>query len=479
MAYAKRRSEISPEKIEIIRSGLRMVPDVPYSKYGRDQEPDPILFWRLDGDILHIPFLFAASLFQTNPNLDIPFPETNLTFTGTLRDKQIPVEQECWEQLSKYGTSTLGLYPGFGKTILGAKAASRAKLITCVLVHREILTTQWKKTFTDVTNARVWIVGEPNPPPVCDVIICMDTRWNQIAPQLRDQIGFLIIDEAHAFCTPGKVDCLLAFHPKYILLESASLERDDSLHSMMYAIAGSHGVFRESDKPFNIMKIATNVKPIRKQNRQGGTDWAALVHDTAMDQRRNQIILNLVAANPNYKILILTALKDHATLLHEAILKMGITSDFLCGTKRGYIDSKVLIGTHQKIGTGFDPATSCPTYDGRPFDLLILACSMKKYSMLVQNVGRVFRADFPTVMYLLDNDDIFKSHWAKTKKWCITRGGILSEHDIPNEQQPTPTTANITTHQLQWAQNKARQIAQTRVTLNVMKTSNQVTKPNG
>lgn len=458
MAVAIKRSSISDAATNSIRTGLCFQPDVPYSKYNRDQTLEPILFYRVHGDTVHLPYLFAASLFQTTPNIDIPYPITDLTFTGKLRDQQIDVDEECWKQLERYGTSTLGLSPGYGKTILGAKAGTRAKVPMCVLVHREILTIQWKKTFQDFTNGHVWVVGESNPPPMCNVIICMDTRWHLIPQAMRDAIGFLVIDEAHAFCTPGRVDCLLAFHPKYILLESASLERDDGMHAMMYAIAGSHGILRDSNKSFNIMKIKTNMTPVRKQNRMGGTDWASLVRDTAFDQRRNQIILNLVAANPQYKILILTALKDHATLLHDALQGMNITSDYLCGTKRGYVDSQVLVGTVSKIGTGFDPATSCPTYAGKPFDLLILTCSMKKYAMLVQNIGRVFRAEFPTVMYLYDNDDIFKSHWYKVIKWCKSRGGILSEHDIPNTEQPTPTTANMATQQQTWAQNKITQL---------------------
>lgn len=475
MAYAIKRSSISSDAANSIRTMLCLQPETQNNRYNRGGTPESILFYRIHEDIVHLPYLFAASLFQITPNLNIPYLQTNLQFTGTLRENQIGVEQESWEQLERFGTSTLGLYPGYGKTILGAKLASRAKLMTVILVHREILTTQWKKTFEDFTNAQVWIVGEMIPPPVCDVIICMDTRWSHIPQAMRDAIGFLIIDEAHAFCTPTHVDCLLAFHPKYILLESASLERDDNMHSMAYAIAGNHGVFRESNRPFNVMKIMTNTTPVRKQNRMGGTDWTALQHDTLMDERRNRIILNLVAANLNFKILILTALREHTMCLYEELRKMGVSCDYLCGNKNTYVDSTVLCATSPKAGTGFDPATSCPTYDGRPFDLLILAMSMKKYSMLVQNVGRVFRSQFPTVMHLVDNDSIFKSHWCKAQKWYTARGGIINTHNIPNLEQPNnerpdPTTIDVTTQQRTWAQSKARQIAQKRpLQLTVMK----------
>src|SRR5205085_2344851 len=102
-----------------------------------------------------------------------------------------------------------------------------------------------------------------------------------------------------------------------IVLESGSLERDDEMHVMAYAIAGKHGVFRESNKPFSVMKICTNTQPERRKNRMGGVDYQHLVETTLMDPRRNRIILDLVAANLNFKILILTALREYTMLIHN------------------------------------------------------------------------------------------------------------------------------------------------------------------
>jgi hypothetical protein len=453
MSCSVDKSLISQENMTTIDNLLTIKPEVDKNRYVKNVEIEPIIFYNDKGASVDIPYIFASSLFQFIPNINIKYPIVNLQFKGTLREYQKPVITEAWEQLHKYGTTTLGLHPGWGKTIAGSRLACELKLPTVILVHREILTTQWKKTFQDTSNADIWIVGEKNPPPLANVIICMDTRWQQIPKEFRDKIGTLIIDEAHAFCTPGHVNCLLAFHPKYIIIESASLMRDDGLHSMIYAIAGTHGVFRETNKPFNVIKVMTNTKPIRKLNRMQGVDWTALLRDTLMNQRRNQLIILFVQQNLNQKILILTSLKDHTTLLYEALDKLGIPSDYLCGTKRGYKDSTVLVGTMSKIGTGFDPATSCPTYAGRPFDLLLVVSSIKKYQMLIQNIGRVFRADFPTVMHFVDNDDIFKSHWYKARKWYLTHGGTITDYNIPNTEENVPSSAPSDV-QNTWLKNK-------------------------
>lgn len=432
MAFRIKRSLISDEQALFIRKNLCLQPFVQENRYTKER-PDPVLFYNIIDGELHLPYMFSASMFQINPNIDLKFSTSTINFKGTLREAQIPVEQEIWDQLTKYGTSTAGLYPGFGKTILGAKSISRAGLLSCVLVHREILTSQWKKTFESFTDASVWIVGEKNPPPTCNVIICMDTRWDKIPAAMRDAVGFLIIDEAHAFCTPTHVSCLLAFHPKYILAESATLERDDEMHSMIQAIVGTHGVFKECDKPFSVVKIVTNIKVERKKNRQGGVDWTALVHDTLMNERRNKLIVDLVLNNSTSSILILTSLVDHALLLHEKLQEKKVSSDYMCGNRKGYKDCSVLIGTTSKVGTGFDQGTFCENFNGKHFDLLILVCSLKKYSMLVQNVGRALRSDAPTVFHLVDDDDIYKSHWYLCRKWYMSRSAKLSDYVYPKE----------------------------------------------
>ena len=431
---------ISAEKIEIIRKTLSITPNI--TLFNRRAKPQPITFYSVDGNTLRLPFLYHVGLFADNPNSRKRYPKVALKFTGELRPHQVTVAQEALEQMLKFGTTTLGLYPGYGKTILGAKMAADAGLLTCVLVHREILAHQWKTTFTQYTNAQCWIVGEASPPSSCSVIICMETRWHHIPEELRNAVGLLIIDEAHAFCTPTAVPCILSFQPKYIILESASLERDDGLHSMMYAVAGNHGVYRESSKPFTVIKINTHTTVERKTTKMGEIDWNALVRDIVMDERRNSLIISMIKDNIKRKILVLTSLVDHAQLLHDECRKVDINCDILCGTKKGYVDSNVLIGTMSKIGTGFDPATSCATYDGKPFDLLIIVSSIKKYSMLIQNVGRVFRTEFPIVMHLVDDDNIIKSHWNVCRKWYLARGATIKIHDIPNPNKKDTDDVN-------------------------------------
>jgi hypothetical protein len=439
---AVRIKKLDSDSMITIKKELTFLPNLPPNRYQRNVTASPVALYNEDQHFLYVPLDYYKHRFASAPphTLLRSYSVTPLKFTGTLREQQVLVEEEAWQQLKQSYCTTLGLYPGFGKTILGAKLASRDPLLTVVLVHREILTNQWKKTFTDFTNARVWIVGEKHPPAMCDVIICMDTRWDSIPAAIRDRVGFLIVDEAHAFCTPTHVGCLLAFRPKYVVIETATLLRDDEMHKMVYAIAGQRGVYRETSKPFSVIKVETNTSPERKMKKrykEEFVDWAALVKDTLLDERRNKIITDLVQKNSTDTILILTSLVEHTMLLYNKLLELNISCDYMCGTRKIYKDCRVLIGTTSKIGTGFDQATACPDYSGRRFNLLILACSIKKYAMLVQNVGRVFRADYPTVMHLVDNDTIFESHWQKARKWFVMHNGKMEPPIIIDNPKST------------------------------------------
>jgi hypothetical protein len=441
MACAIARSLINDEKALQIRSLLCMTPEIKKTRYNRDVETNPIDCYQIIDGVVHLPMAFGKKILDIS-NEQNKYPETGLAFTGNLRDYQVKVEEEAWQQMKTYGSTTLGLYPGFGKTILGAKLAARAKLLTIVLVTSTVLLGQWKKTFEDNTNSKdkIWIVGEKTPPTKCSVIICMDTRYEQIPVELRNKCGVLIIDEAHQFCTPSRINSILAFHPKYVVIESGSLEREDGMEKFIYAVAGTHNILRESEKPFTVYKIITHVKPKRVKTRTGDTNYAELQKSILFDERRNEIILESIKSNLKFKILILTSLVDHARLLHDRLELAGVSCDYLCGNKKGYSDSNVLVGTTSKIGTGFDPATSCPNYNGLPFDLLYIVSTIKKESMLVQNVGRCFRADFPTVMHFVDDDTIYQSHWYRCKKWYERRYGNIIEFKYPKPPEPKELT---------------------------------------
>ena len=65
---------------------------------------------------------------------------------------------------------------------------------------------------------------------------------------------------------------------------------------------------------------------------------------------------------------------------------------------------------------------ACPDWSGERSNMLILTGSTKSLTGLEQMTGRVFRAAFPTIIDMVDNNKICKRHWTERKKWYEDEG---------------------------------------------------------
>jgi superfamily II DNA or RNA helicase len=424
------RSSLDKTQIGHISNLLVMQPKEPWVQSNRFTpiEPKPpIVFYHLDGEQVAVPFMFGAALTKTIPNDNKSYPSAPFSFTGSLLSYQTEAAESALKQINQFRTTTLNLYPGFGKTVLASWLASKVGLLTLVLFHREFLAEQWATTFREFTNAKTWIVGQPVPQDGAHVILCMDTRISQLPKEYLAQVGCLMIDEVHCFCTPSHVNCLLATQPRVIIAMSATLERDDGMHSMIHAMCGQHAISKISSKPFQVIKLLTGITPETKQGTRG-IDWSQLNKTLAESPQVNSLILDLVRENVGErKILILTALVSHTQTLCQMINNMGIHADYMAGTKKTYNDPQVLVGTVSKIGTGFDEKTVCSNYGGKRIDMAIVAFSTKKATLLEQTVGRAFRAEFPTIIHLVHDNSTIKRHWGIAQKWYLSRNGKITE----------------------------------------------------
>jgi len=430
MACIIQRSNLTDKEALQIKELLTLKPEISYmAKMNYGIKMNPVPFYFKDGENVHLPMFFTRVLKGKFINDSNEYKPINVNFIHQLYEHQTPVAEQALEHLSTHRGTIVGVYPGFGKTVIGAYLTSKLKVLSCVICHRDILQSQWEKTFhdfTDVPHDKIWIVGVNKViPEKAEVIIVMDTRVEKIPTDIIKRVGLLIMDEAHCLCTTSRVKPLLSFTPRYAVAMSATLERDDKMESMMYSICGKKVINKTSSKPFIVYKTMTNVAPEVELGANGQLNYGKMVSSLCYNDERNELIKSIVCSNPERKILILTGLVDHAKLLVKEFQGLNERVDFLAGTKKKYNDSRILIGTFSKIGTGFDEKSACADYNGVRIDLLILASSIKKHGLLEQNVGRVFRADFPTVYHLVDNHPVFKRHWGAVKGWYLSRNGEL------------------------------------------------------
>lgn len=437
------KSEMTQEMRSMIQSMLFLQPEEQpqYNKMTKRFGPavstkEPIQFYKFDQDYFYIPFKFASALLKKVVNKDLSHPIlADMTFTGSLREHQVEPYKEAQEQLKKEQTTTLNLYTSFGKTVIGVSLACELKLHILVLLPRTILIKVWREAFSQHSNATVYAIGEEKESPESflaqnkpqpSVLICYEERYSKIPKEWLQNIGTLIIDEAHLIWTQSRVAPLLCTQPKYIIAETATLERTDKMEQMMIALLGVHNVCRtKSDKKYTVYKVMTGFKPnVQKTDR--GTDYNHLLEQITSNEARNRyIVREIVKKHPGKKILILTVRRGHVDALYKMCKEEGISSlDFIYGGKKTYQNCDVLIGS-TVVNTGFDEKDTAIGFDGRRIEILVLTTSIKNETTLNQAVGRSKRGEKPIVYHLIDENPTIKRHWTSNNKWYESDGATV------------------------------------------------------
>lgn len=381
---------------------------------------DPILLYTFDkpnSEVL-VPYTFANGLLGKHINSCRQYPLTKFSMKTQPREYQITILKEALDQLQTKGTTTLNLRPGWGKSFGAAWLSSHLDGITLVVMPSLLIKKGWISTFNQFTDAKLWIVDSKTPPPQdYNVIICMDTMFHYIPSDHTKDIKTTIIDEAHMFCVPSRINCLLGTHPKYVIALTATLERRDSMHKIIHAICGTHGVSAEYTEPFTVYKFETGIKTDIEKTKLGNANWAKLVKDIAFNPRRNALIIDWIEHNKDFKIMVLTWNVKHAHFLKDMLVQRGIKTDVLAGNKTSYNDSRVLVASISKAGCGFDEQSACEDWGGERSNMLMLTGSTRSMTLVQQVCGRVFRASFPIIVDFVDDNRICKSHWRVRQDW--------------------------------------------------------------
>lgn len=456
MATRLRIDSLSEQVRDIIKTELFFTPKeyVPQSKYFAFRAPvskKEVAFYCEDGENVYLPYFYAKKILAHEPNINHNYNILSMIFTGNLRDYQISVVQQLQQLLYEHHTVTIGLYPGFGKTVVGVKLACTLQLLTLIIIHLDTLIIQHINTILHNSNCRIWVVGTvkkavkevmqanaqrffwPNKEPHFTTyginyqfIICMEQRIKTIPNVIKSQIGTIIIDEAHHFCTASRVNALLAVQPLYIMLQSATPERSDDMHFMLHALVGTHGVFIEPNKHIEVFVIRTGFIPQTIMNKIGNTDYDKLKKSTYSNKTRIMIILKFLMLNVNYRTLILTSMIERCEELYGYINQyFPGNTDYIHGNKTEFYPHNILIGTVAKVGTGFDPLAVTSDSNVKHYQVVLLDMSIKKKELLTQTVGRGLRSNYPVVLQLLDDHKIYENHWKANLSWYKKRNAKI------------------------------------------------------
>ena len=408
-------TQISKElNIEVVNKGI--------SK-GPFNKKSIIAYTLTENDNLYLPFSYAiTSLGFTRPTRETYEPST-LKFTSELREAQVEVKDEALALLNKNGHVMIASYTGFGKSILGVYLSSKTKLKTLVLIpNKTVLIPQWKESYEKFcSNVKVQILTSKDDTldNEANVYIMNALNAGKKSPSFFKSIGTLIVDESHLIVADMLIKSMHNIFPRYLIGLSATPYRNDGLDVLIKIHFGDQIIQRKMCREHYAYLIKTGFTPPTEIGVGGKINWSALISAQSENDNRNRLIASIAMHFNTRVFLILVKRVSQAKSIGDMLIKHGENVVVLTGNSKEFDKSaRIVIGTQQKCGIGFDHID---------LDAMILGNDIEDY--FIQSLGRIFRRQntVPIVFDLVDNNPILDRHWKTRKAVYKEHGGTVKD----------------------------------------------------
>jgi superfamily II DNA or RNA helicase len=337
---------------------------------------------------------------------------------------------------------------GHGKTIEGSWVAAKVGQPTMIIVPKDDLVVQWKKSLINVLGISPSLVGHVQQN-ICDwkgkqFVVGMVHSLvipDRYPEEMYRHFGMVIFDEVHMMATDHFIRACQLFPAYYRLGFSATVNRRDGKSKMLEAHIGPVLVRGTvvAMKPTVIVRATGWKIPTRPEFVEGQKVFKKIPHSPG----RMMLVTKAMAASPvrnlevvtfssqayksGRRVLIMSELiEDHLEKLFHLLTEAGVPGQdigYYCGgrSKAEHArakKSRVVLATYQMCSTG----TDVPEWD-----TLVMATPRANVK---QPVGRVLRyADGkrrPVIFDPVDDDAIFRSfHQSRLKQYYELGAEIL------------------------------------------------------
>lgn len=349
--------------------------------------------------------------------------------------------------LETVGSCLVLARPGYGKTILSMFLVGVIKQRTLVIVPTRInLAKQTRKAYLDYIDRPecVHILGTDGiVPDNCDILIAMVGRLTKVKSGL-ERFGLVYFDEIHMLNSEVNICSLLTARPVRLVGWTATKKKREDITKLFL---GPYEVIGGNTKPWSIcfpkIETAIDIPKLRKRIQDGIDkmikdgkrkmsvakqdkqmklfEYTHAITGLTESPRFTRSIVKIVRhfIDQRERVIVITMRKGMTHLLYKKLTKDAQISSPDCSVGQSvqspsmayvvdYLDSKksncdncdVLIGTHKKMGTGFDETNAITDFRGNKASRLVAAMSISDFVLWYQVCGRVLRADgVPLVVF--------------------------------------------------------------------------------
>lgn len=415
--YSILKNELTVKEMSEIKKQAEVIPYVPpNSPYG--SKPDPIQCWFESAERLYVPRYIGQKMYgkAVDNKLNVLTP-IDITFSGKLRDFQVPVVDKCIRKIKEDGGGVLSVYCGYGKTCCALYILCVLKLKTLIIVHNSDLFEQWTERIQHfIPGATIGhIQGDIADVYGKDIVIGMvqSISKKDYEADTFKHFSFLIVDEVHLICTNSFSKAFRKIGCPHALGLSATPYRKDKCEKIFEHYIGPI-IHYEQRPPNNDMivkmiryKLPIDFTDIRLAN--GDISYVStLVKIVNIDHRMEHIVSTVIElVKTKRKVLVLSEYVEHLKMMFEKLLNHEY-KDFTAGLYLGEMNKNqrkesqgcdIILGTYKLASVGMDIAD---------LNTLIMASPRKE---IEQSVGRILRGEGgqikPVVIDYVDNHPTF------------------------------------------------------------------------
>ena len=411
---------LSPELKENIHKDLEIKIDPKYNM----APPRYIYPYEIDeNNIVSLPFAYGIHKLKLKRKNRKEFSQKKLEFIGDLREEQNKITKESIKFLNNSGSIMISAYPGFGKTCCSIKLATDICFKTLIIVNKIVLMKQWEESINKFCpSAKIQKLTSNSIMKDCDFYIMNAQNVEKMKKEFFDDIGTLIVDEAHMIMAETLSRSLRYISPRYLIGLTATPYRPDGLNSLLDIYFGTNKIIRKLWKKHTVYKVSTNFTPQIEYGMNGRLNWGVVLDSQANNYDRNELIIKILKYFSNRNFLVLVKRIAQGEYLISRLNEEGENVTSLVGDKQEFnTSSRILIGTCQKVGVGFDHSK---------LDSLLLASDIEEY--FIQYLGRVFRTKEvePIIVDLVDNFGILHKHFLTRSKIYKECGGMIKNFKL-------------------------------------------------
>jgi len=326
-------------------------------------------------------------------------PSVDLTFTGKLR----PYQAEATRNVLKHDFGCLSASTGSGKTTMALSVIAARKQPTLIIVHTKELLQQWIDRacqFLGVQPEEIGIIGKGKKKIGDRLTVGIVNSIYPVATEIREKIGFVVVDEAHHCPSRTFSEAVSAFDCRFMLGLSATPFRRDGLGKLIYWHLGDQ--VHSIDKA-RLLQEGSILKPEIVTRHTGFVssydltkDYSKGLSELTLNGPRNKMIVSdaveYLQGNPG-PVVLLSDRKNHCDVLAEMLVDQGAQTEILTGNlsarkRREAVERiragevQAIVATGSLIGEGFDlPALSA----------MFMCTPLKFEGRVTQYIGRVLR----------------------------------------------------------------------------------------